>query len=294
MNNIFSRIRFLFRKKGELFMSVKEIIGSTPSHIEYYEQALTHRSVTLHDSKGRRRNNNERLEFLGDAVIETVISDILYRRYPNRDEGFLSTMRSKLVERKNLGRIAKEIGLTQLLRTDFSQKGSKTHNSYLGGNAFEALVGAIYLDKGFKGSFRFIHRLMEQGHIDMARTARVEENFKSLLLEWGQKNRFDVKFVLVSEDDSNQSSKQFCYAVMVEGREIATGKGFSKKECHQLAAKRAMKAIRRNPNFERSLRQMNLSRRVAEDLLPAILPTSIITRKETCLPSTESIITPDK
>lgn len=290
MSNILNRIRFLFRKKGELFMSIKEIVGFTPSHIEYYEQALTHRSVTLHDSKGRR-NNNERLEFLGDAVIETIISDILYRRYPKRDEGFLSAMRSKLVERKNLGRIAKEIGLLRLLRTDFGQNGGKSHNSYLGGNAFEALVGAIYLDKGFKGSFRFIQRLMDQGHIDMARTARVEENFKSLLLEWGQKNRFDVKFLLVSEEGDNQNSKQFCYAAMVEGREIATGKGFSKKECHQLAAKRALKAIRRNPNFERSLRQMNLSRRVAEDILPAILPTSVITKKESPQTSIENTIT---
>ena len=275
MNNIFQRIRFLFRKKGELFMSLQEIIGYLPNHIEYYEQALTHRSVAPHNSKGRR-NDNERLEFLGDAVIETVISDILYRRYPNRDEGFLSTMRSKLVERKNLGRIAKDIGLTKLLRTDFGQNGGKSHNSYLGGNAFEALVGAIYLDKGFKGSFRFIQRLMDQGHIDMARTARVEENFKSVLLEWGQKYKFDVKFVLLGEDTDSQTGKQFCYAAMVEGREIARAKGYSKKECHQLAAKRAMKAIHRNPNFELSLRQMNLSRRVAEDLLPSILPTSVI------------------
>ena len=271
MSNIFQRIRFLFRKKGELFMSLQEILGYPPAHIEYYEQALTHRSVALHDSKGHR-NDNERLEFLGDAVIETVISDILYRRYPNRNEGFLSTMRS------TLGRIANDIGLLKLLRTDFGQNGGKSHNSYLGGNAFEALVGAIYLDKGFKGSFRFIERLMDQGHIDMARTARVEENFKSVLLEWGQKFKFDVKFVLLSEDIDSQAGKQFCYAAMVEGREIARAKGYSKKECHQLAAKRAMKAIHRNPNFERSLRQMNLSRRVAEDLLPSILPTSVISK----------------
>ena len=265
MSNIFNRIKFLFVKKGELFVSLKSMLGFAPHHIEFYEQAITHRSAAIRDSKGRR-NNNERLEFLGDAVIETVISDILYRKYPNKDEGFLSTMRSKLVERKNLGRIAKEIGLTELLRTDFSQHNGKTHNSYLGGNAFEALVGAVYLDKGFKGSFRFIRRLMEQGHIDIARTARVEENFKSVLLEWGQKHKLNVKFVLISEDDSSKG-KRFNYAVMVEGREVATATGFSKKESHQLAAKKAIKALRRNPNFERSLRQMNFTRRVAEDLM---------------------------
>ena len=192
MNNILYRIKFLFRKKGEFFASIEKIVGFTPRHIEYYRQALTHRSASVRDSKGHKADN-ERLEYLGDAVIETVISDILYHQYPKRDEGFLSTMRSKLVERKNLGRIAKEIGLLPLLRTDFKD-GSRpaTHNSYLGGNAFEALVGAIYLDRGFRGSFRFIRRLMDQGYIDIARTARVEENHKSLLLEWGQKYKADV------------------------------------------------------------------------------------------------------
>ena len=264
MNILFTRIKFLFCKKGELFVSLEKMLGFPPGNLSYYQEALTHRSASLRDSNGRK-GNNERLEYLGDAVIETIISDILYHRYPKRDEGFLSTMRSKLVERKNLGRIANEIGLTSLLRTDFKEK-SPTHNSYLGGNAFEALVGAIYLDRGFKVSYKFIQRLMKQGHIDIARTARVEENFKSVLLEWGQKYKLDVKFVLVNEEDSSKG-KQFVYAVMVEGREIASAKGFSKKESHQLAAKRAIKAIHRNPNFERSLRLMNFSRRVAQDLL---------------------------
>ncbi|MBR3633172.1 MAG: ribonuclease III [Bacteroidaceae bacterium] len=273
MNNILYRIKFLFRKKGEFFASIEKIVGFTPRHIEYYRQALTHRSASVRDAKGHKADN-ERLEYLGDAVIETVISDILYHQYPKRDEGFLSTMRSKLVERKNLGRIAKEIGLLPLLRTDFKD-GSRptTHNSYLGGNAFEALVGAIYLDRGFRGSFRFIRRLMDQGYIDIARTARVEENHKSLLLEWGQKYKADVRFFLKSEDRSSSRGTKFCYAVMVEGREIATATGYSKKECHQLAAKRALSAFRRNPNFERSMLQMRLTHRVVKDLMPYAQPT---------------------
>ena len=273
MNKILSSIKFLFRKKGEFFASIERIVGFTPGHIEYYQQALTHRSASMRDSKGRR-NDNERLEYLGDAVIETVISDILYHQYPKRDEGFLSTMRSKLVERKNLGRIAKEIGLLKLLRTDFKDSGRpSTHNSYLGGNAFEALVGASYLDRGFRGSFRFIRRLMDQGHIDIARTARVEENHKSILLEWGQKHKADVRFILQSEDRSSSRGTKFCYTVMVEGREVASATGYSKKECHQLAAKRAIKAFHRNPNFERSLLQMRLIHRVVEDLMPYARPS---------------------
>lgn len=249
--------------------------GFAPINIEYYRQAITHRSASVRLSNGRR-SDNERLEFLGDAVIETVISDILYRKYPHRDEGFLSTVRSKLVERKNLGRIAREIGLINLLRTDLKQHIGKAHHSYLGGNAFEALVGAIYLDRGFSGAFRFINRLMEQGHINIAKTARVEENFKSVLLEWGQKYKVGVKFVLIDESITNRGNKQFRYAVMVEGREVATATGFTKKDCHQLAAKRALKAFHRNPNFERSMRQMNLIRRVIEDMLPYAQPTSAI------------------
>lgn len=251
------------------------MMGFAPINIDYYRQAITHRSASVRDSKGRR-SDNERLEFLGDAVIETVISDILYRKYPNRDEGFLSTMRSKLVERKNLGRIAHETGLTKLLRTDLKQHFGKAHHSYLGGNAFEALVGAIYLDRGFKGAFRFINYLIEQGHINIAKTARVEENFKSLLLEWGQKYKVEVKFVLLDEITTNRGSKQFRYAVMVEGREAATATGFTKKDCHQLAAKKALRAFHRNPNFERSMRQMNLTRRVIEDMLPYAQPTTVI------------------
>ena len=266
MNLLLTRIKFLFVKKGELFVSLKAILGFTPGCIKYYEQALTHRSMTQRDSKGRR-NNNERLELLGDAVIETVISDILYRKYPDKDEGFMSTMRSKLVERKNLGRLATEIGMMKLLRTDLKQP---SHNSYIGGNAFEALVGAIYLDKGYKGAQRFIDRLIAQGHINFAKTARVEENYKSLILEWGQKYKAHVRFLIVKEDDSNPKGKQFTCAIMVEGRQVATGNGFTKKESHQIASKKAWRAIHRNPNFEHSLLQMRLVRFVAVDLLQEI------------------------
>lgn len=275
MKNIFNNIKFLFRKKGEFFVSIKEITGLSPIDITYYQQAITHRSASVRDTKGRR-SDNERLEFLGDAVIETIISDILYRKYPNRDEGFLSTMRSKLVERKNLGRIAQEIGLIKLLRTDLKQHIGKVHHSYLGGNAFEALVGAIYLDHGFKGAFRFINHLIEHGNINIAKTARIEENFKSLLLEWGQKYKVDVKFVLQEEKITNRGNKQFRYAVMIEGREVAIATGLTKKDCHQLAAKKTLHAFQRNPNFEYSVRQMKLIRQVIEDMLPYAQPTTII------------------
>ncbi len=264
MKSLLTRIKFLFCKKGELYLHLKDALGFAPRNMEYYEQALTHRSAAQRQRGGMA--DNERLEFLGDAVIETVVSDILYHKYPRRDEGFMSTMRSKLVERKNLGRLATAIGLEKMLRVDLKYPRREGH-SYLGGNAFEALVGAIYLDRGYKASQRFIQRLIERGYINMDKTARVEENHKSLLLEWGQKYHVEVKFLTLWEDIPSRGREPFCCAAMLEGRQIAVGKGHSKKECHQLAAKRALGAMQRNPNLERSVLQMRLIRMVIQDTL---------------------------
>ena len=269
MTSIIRKIKFLFRKKGELFSSLKPILGFAPRNISYYKQALTHRSLAERDKRGRL-SNNERLEFLGDAVIETVISDILFRWYPNANEGFLSNMRSKLVERKTLGRVAKEIGLNKLVRLKLRPDTPRSHNSYIGGNTFEALVGAIYLDRGFKGAFAFIERLIDHGYFDIPKTARVEENFKSVILEWGQRYRVNVQFQTVWQDVVPAKRKPFCCAVLLEGRLVATAQGYSKKECHQKAAQNALKAFRRNPNFERSVRQMGFVHRVVDDLLPYV------------------------
>lgn len=269
MTSFIRKIKFLFRKKGELFSSLRPILGFAPRNIIYYKQALTHRSLAERDKSGRL-SNNERLEFLGDAVIETIFSDIIYRRYQNASEGFLSNMRSKLVERKTLGRVAKEIGLNKLVRLKLRTDTPQSHNSYIDGNTFEALVGAIYLDRGFGGAFSFINRLIEQGYFDIQKTARVEENFKSLILEWGQKYKVDVKFVTVWQDKVPAKRKPFCCAVMLEGRQVATGQGYTKKECHQKAAHNALKAFHRNPNFERSIRQMGYVHRVVDDLLPYV------------------------
>ncbi len=278
MKSFFNKIKFLFCKKGELYSYLEKTLGFTPGHLEYYEQAITHRSASVKKAPGRI-SNNERLEFLGDAVIETVISDILYHKYPRKDEGFLSTMRSKLVERKNLGRLAKEIGLDKMVRVELKHTKHESHNSYIGGNAFEALVGAIYLDKGFKASQRFMQRLIRQGHINIAKTARIEENFKSVLLEWGQKHKVEVCFTTIWEDVPSRGREPFCCAAMVEGRKVATGKGYSKKECHQQAARKALIAMRRNPNFERSVLQMRLIRMVIQDILPEVMPKPKISDK---------------
>ncbi len=280
MISLIYRIKFSLANKGELYSYIKNTLGFTPHRADFYELALTHRSASF-KTKENKHNNNERLEFLGDAVIETVISNVLYHTYPTRDEGFLSTMRSKLVERKNLGKLAKSIHLNEHIKVEQKFPRSESHNSYIGGNAFEALVGAIYLDRGYKTCQHFIARLIKLGHINMAKTARVEENFKSVILEWCQKHHVDIKIVSVWEDSPAKSDRPpFCSAVMIEGRVAAKGKGYSKKESHQTAARKAMLSIRRTPAFERSLLQMRLIRNVVEDLLPDVRLKSKLSQQD--------------
>lgn len=144
-NSIIDRIKLPFRKEKELFSSLREILGFYPRRIELYKLALMHKSIARRNAKGKPVNN-ERLEFLGDAVLDAVVGDIVYRHFEGKREGFLTNTRSKLVQRDTLNKLAQEMGINQLI---LSSGHSNSHNNYMGGNAFEALVGAIYLDRGY-------------------------------------------------------------------------------------------------------------------------------------------------
>ena len=146
LNNIIDRIKLPFRKEKELFSALFAILGFYPHNIEYYKQALMHKSIRKRNDKGKPLNN-ERLEFLGDAILDAVVGDVVYRHYEGKREGFLTNTRSKLVSRDTLGKVASEMGLGGLL---LSAGHSTSHNSYVEGNALEALVGAIYLDRGYE------------------------------------------------------------------------------------------------------------------------------------------------
>ena len=150
INDLIDRIKLPFRKEKELYSSLYEIIGFYPRNISYYKQALLHKSMAKRNEKGKPMNN-ERLEFLGDAVLDAVVGDIVYRHFEGKREGFLTNTRSKIVQRETLGRLAQEMGIINLIK---SNGHSSSHNSYMGGNAFEALVGAIYLDRGYGACMR--------------------------------------------------------------------------------------------------------------------------------------------
>ena len=244
--NFIDRIKLPFRKEKELFSALYRILGFYPHNINFYKQALLHKSVGRRNEKGRPVNN-ERLEFLGDAVLDCVVGDIVYRHFEGKREGFLTNTRSKLVSRDTLGKLAKEMGIAELVK---SADRSTSHNSYKNGNAFEALVGAIYLDRGYNACMRFMEKRILAQIINIDKVAYKEVNFKSKLLEWSQKNRVKMEFrELKQTKDSNSGSPMFTTQVFIESVEGCVGTGFSKKESQQNASKDTLQRLRREPQF---------------------------------------------
>ena len=245
VNDIIDRIKLPFRQEKELFSALYDILGFYPHDITFYKQALLHKSVSRRNDKGRPVNN-ERLEFLGDAILDAVVGDIVYRHFEGKREGFLTNTRSKLVSRDTLGKLAKEMGLSQLI---LSSGHNTSHNSYLGGNAFEALVGAIYLDRGYDACMRFMENRILTQLINIDKVAYKEVNFKSKLLEWSQKNRVKMEFRDLKQERDENKSPVFTTQVFIEGLEGCIGTGYSKKESQQNASKDTLQRLRREPQF---------------------------------------------
>ena len=242
-NNFIEVIKFPFRSEKELRKKLRKILGFYPNHIEYYKLALLHKSALKRSQTGKRLNN-ERLEFLGDAILDAIVGDIVYRHFPGKSEGFLTNTRSKLVKRETLGKLAKEIGLDKLIT---SKSQHVAHNSYMEGNAFEALVGAIYLDKGYSACMQFMNKRILAQMINIDKIAHKETNFKSKLLEWSQKNRINIEFRLIDENTDNDSSPVFKHEVVFEGKiKGAIGTGYSKKESQQMAARGTLQMLKRD------------------------------------------------
>ena len=245
LNNFIDRIKLSFRKDKELYLSLYEILGFYPHDISYYKMALLHKSIMHRNSKGKPVNN-ERLEFLGDAVLDAVVGDIVYQHFPGKREGFLTNTRSKLVQRDTLNKLAQEMGINQLI---LSNGHSSSHNSYMGGNAFEALVGAIYLDRGYDACMYFMQKRILAQMINIDKVAYKEVNFKSKLIEWSQKNRVKLDFVMLDQQKDKNGSPIFIYQVVLEGVEGGVGKGYSKKESQQVASKTSLEKLRKEPQY---------------------------------------------
>ena len=268
LNDIIDRIKLPFRQEKELFSSLHDIIGFYPHNIKYYKVALTHKSSGKRNDKGRPLNN-ERLEFLGDAILDAVVGHIVYEHFSGKREGFLTNTRSKLVSRETLGKLAQEMGLTELIQSNTS---NRSHNSYVAGNAFEALVGAIYLDQGYDAVMRFIKKRILAQMVNIDKVAYKEVNFKSKLLEWTQKNRVHMDFQMLEESTDQQGSPVFGFIVKIEGIDGGSGHGYSKKEAQQEAAKETLQQLRREPQFIDAIFTAKSNRTKMEEEPTAIAP----------------------
>ena len=245
LSNFIDRIKLPFRKDKELYLCLYKIIGFYPRKIDYYKTALLHKSIARRNEKGKPVNN-ERLEFLGDAILDAVVGDIVFEHFPGKREGFLTNTRSKLVQRDTLGRLAQEMGINELI---LSNGRGTSHNSYMGGNAFEALVGAIYLDRGYDACMKFMKKRILAQMINIDKVAYKEVNFKSKMLEWSQKNRVQIEFRLIDQKKDEQGNQIFNYQVFIEGIAGCSGKGYSKKESQQMASKLTLEQLRKKPQF---------------------------------------------
>ncbi|WP_347158269.1 ribonuclease III [Pontibacter chitinilyticus] len=230
----------VFRKDKELVRAITGMIGSTPDNIRLYKLALTHTSFVRQTDAGKHETN-ERLEFLGDAILGAVVAEYLFNKFPYEDEGFLTEIRSRIVNRESLNHIALKIGLNLLVRVDATNHNMR-HKS-VNGNALEALVGAVYLDKGYNITRRFILAKLVKPHVDMHQLVNTTSNFKSKLIEWAQSQNLDIRFEIVKRKQQGNTT-EFTSEVYIDDKPVATGTGLSKKKADQAAAEKSLTSLK--------------------------------------------------
>jgi ribonuclease-3 len=246
INDIIIRIRLLTVKQKEPYLLFRKILGFYPNKIELYELAIRHKSLSTRDNKGLKINN-ERLEFLGDSVLNTLVSDILFKHYENASEGFLSKTRARIVQRESVNKIAVELGLNNLVVTTTN---FETTHLTIYGNALEAIIGAIYLDQGYKRCRQFLEQKIFDQFINIDSISSFDANFKSALLEWGQKEKNNVEFITEEATQSSEKGFRFVAKVLLNNEQISSGSGMTKKEAQQNASKNALEYIKNNDLYQ--------------------------------------------
>jgi ribonuclease-3 len=239
INSLYQLVRTIFSKNRKFYLSLVGILGFLPGKIRLYEIAFIHRSAST-TCKNGYQINNERLEFLGDAILDAIIAEYLYARFPEEDEGFMTQVRSKIVKRKQLNKIAYNLNISPFLISNTNAQQSQVN---LLGNAFEALIGAIYLDKGYRRTRIFVIRKILRKYLDVERLARKESDFKSRIIEWAQKNKKEISFVSQEESKPDSHETYFSSNVMLVDEKLGTGTGHSKKDAEQKAAEEALENI---------------------------------------------------
>jgi ribonuclease-3 len=230
------RIKLFSSPRKEFYSFIKETIGFTPLKLKLYDLAFIHKSASSVDLMGKPINN-ERLEYLGDAVLGAIVAEYLYNRFPRKDEGFLTQMRSRIVNRSFLTQLTFKLGLNHFVT---SNTNSVNESSHIFGDVFEAFVGAIYLDGGYPGVKKFLIKKVLSIHVDLHEMEKNDNNFKSQLIEWGQKNKREVEFDTRENADTGNNKLPFISIIRIDGQIVGKGEGYSKKEAQQNSACKAL------------------------------------------------------
>lgn len=217
-----------------LARKLQRILGFIPRRLNLFKLAFYHKSMK-NSTEIIEHYNNERLEYLGDSVLSTIVAEYLFKKYPNQDEGFLTKMRSKIVKRKSLNALAEKMGLDLVLTTYSQGKLSKA----MMGNAFEALIGAIYLESGYKYTKKYVINKILRQYIDIHELETLDDNFKSMLLEYCQKHGHNIDFRLINKY-KHEKRDRFKVAIVLNGDEVAYGDDFNKKSAEQAASRMAL------------------------------------------------------
>ncbi|MEY4275333.1 MAG: ribonuclease III [Aquirufa sp.] len=227
-------------REKHLYQSVKHLIGANPSNLELYRLAFLHASASRESVSKTYKESNERLEFLGDSVLGMITASYLFKKFPFKDEGFLTEIRSRMVSRESLNVLGRKLGLEEVIEYENQRKTSLSRSSMYG-DALEAFIGAVYLDKGFSFTQKFVTQKILAQYFDLDTVVQNNPNFKSLLIEWAQKEGKKVQFTL--DEEGAHHNKEFTAFVLLENEKIAEGKGYSKKKAEQNAAMKACDAL---------------------------------------------------
>lgn len=245
MNRAVKRLFNSFKRKSDkdkrLITAIQTIVGSKPLNLSLYKLAIVHRSRAKTNDKGLIESN-ERLEYLGDAVLGAIVADFLFKKYPFKDEGFLTTVRSRIVNRESLNMLGKKVGLNQLVQYDKSKKSKLSHKS-LYGDTLEALIGAVYLDHGYRFCQNFVLDKLIVPYFDIAEVASSDPNYKSKIIEFAQKVNKKVRFDIV-DVTTDKHHKEFTAQVFLDDKPLATGHGHSKKKAEQDASQKSCELLR--------------------------------------------------
>lgn len=227
------RSAFYSKREKELAQSFKSITGYHPNNIKLYILSMQHSSIAKTLDKGFKESN-ERLEYLGDALLGAIVAEYLFARFPYKEEGFLTEIRSRIVNREVLNNLAKKIGIKKLVEYNKSSRSNLSHKS-LYGDSLEALIGAVYLDLGFKKCKHFILKRLIANHYNIDEIVGNNTNYKSIIIEWAQKENFEIKFD-IEEVENDSRYKLFTATISINGEPRGEGSGLSKKKAEQSAA----------------------------------------------------------